>query len=317
MRARWHPWRRKARWGCGFLVMALLGSGCSIKRMAVNKLGNMLASSGSTFAEDDDPELIRRATPFSLKLMESLLAESPRHEGLLLATAEGFTQYSFAFVQEDGDELQDQNYAAAERLWSEARKLYLRARNYGLRGLDVKYPGFSAALREDPESTVQRAQQRDVPLLYWTGAAWAATISISKDQPELIADQNIVGALMKRALELDGDYDRGAIHTFMISYEMAQPGREIPAVAKARQHFEQALALSGGMLASPLVSYAEAVCVPQQNKTEFESLLQRALAIDPDAQPQNRLANLIMQRRARWLLARTDDLFFPTQPGSK
>jgi hypothetical protein len=38
-------------------------------------------------------------------------------------------------------------------------------------------------------------------------------------------------------------------------------------------------------------------------------MLRRALAVDPDARPEWRLANLVMQRRARWLLAREDDLF--------
>ena len=67
--------------------------------------------------------------------------------------------------------------------------------------------------------------------------------------------------------------------------------------------------LSQHKLAGPLVAYAETVCVKKQNKQEFESLLKKALAIDPDADPENRLLNLVMQRRARWLLNRTDELF--------
>src|SRR6516165_4164132 len=59
-------------------AVILVGSGCSIRRMAVNKVGDALAGSGTTFAADDDPELIKAAAPFSLKLMESLLEESPR-----------------------------------------------------------------------------------------------------------------------------------------------------------------------------------------------------------------------------------------------
>jgi predicted anti-sigma-YlaC factor YlaD len=51
------------------------------------------------------------------------------------------------------------------------------------------------------------------------------------------------------------------------------------------------------------------VAVSQQDRAEFESLLNRALTIDPDARPEWRLANLIMQRRARWLLSRVDQLF--------
>src|SRR5436190_8814308 len=91
-----------------WLALALaLASGCSIKRMAINKLGDALAGAGTTFASDDDPELVKAAVPFSLKLVESLLAESPRHRGLLLAACSGFTQYSFAFVNEEADEKAD------------------------------------------------------------------------------------------------------------------------------------------------------------------------------------------------------------------
>src|SRR5579871_4533985 len=88
---------------CALVVL----SGCSVKKYAINQLGNALSGTGSTFGSDDDPELIRAAVPFSLKLIESLLAESPKHKGLLLAAAQGFTQYSYAFVQEDADELYD------------------------------------------------------------------------------------------------------------------------------------------------------------------------------------------------------------------
>ena len=40
-------------------LLALLTSGCSIKRLTVNKIGNALAAGGNTFASDDDPELVR------------------------------------------------------------------------------------------------------------------------------------------------------------------------------------------------------------------------------------------------------------------
>src|SRR5579862_5014990 len=117
------------------LPVLLLLSSCSVKKYAINKLGDALARTNTTFAADDDPELIRSAIPFSLKMVESLLAETPRHEGLLLAAARGFTQYAYAFVQEDADELEDTNKVAATAMRARAAKLYLRARNYGMRGL--------------------------------------------------------------------------------------------------------------------------------------------------------------------------------------
>ena len=112
------------------VLALLLGSGCSMKTVAANKLGDALAQGGTTFSGDDDPDLIRAAVPFSLKLMESLLNASPQHPGLLLATASGFTQYSYAFVQQEADELEDKDVAAATHMRERARRLYLRARSY-------------------------------------------------------------------------------------------------------------------------------------------------------------------------------------------
>jgi hypothetical protein len=71
--------------------------------MAVNKFGDALASGRSTYESDDDPELVASAVPFGLKLMESLLAESPKHPGLLLAASSGFTEYAYAFVGQQAD----------------------------------------------------------------------------------------------------------------------------------------------------------------------------------------------------------------------
>ncbi len=156
---------------------------------------------------------------------------------------------------------------------------------------------------------MRKTVKKDVPLLYWTAAAWGAAISVSKDNPDLIGDQPIMEALMDRALALDEKFDNGAIHTFMITYESSRIGAAGDSAARARRHFDRAMELSGGFEAAPLISLAEAVSLQQQNRKEFEALLGRALAIDADAKPEFRLANLVMQRRARWLLTRIDDLF--------
>jgi predicted anti-sigma-YlaC factor YlaD len=291
-------------------AVAISGGGCSIKRVAVNELGDALAgSAGGTFASDDDPELIKAAAPFSLKLVESLLQESPKHRGLLLAAASGFTEYGFAFVQEDADETEDRDLAAAAAMHDRARRLFLRARNYGLRGLEADHRGFEQALRANPKAAVQTAKKADVPSLYWTAAAWGSAITISKDNPDLIGDLPKVEALIDRALELDESFDGGAIHSFLISYEMSRPNAQGDPAARARKHFDRAMELSNGLQAGPLVNFAEAVCVQKQDAKQFDSLLKRALAINPDLKPEWRLENLIMQRRAKWLLSRKDELF--------
>jgi predicted anti-sigma-YlaC factor YlaD len=290
------------------LAAALLACGCSVRNYAVNQAASALAQSGKSFASDDDPELIRAAAPFSLKLMDSLLEEQPRHAALLTAASRGYTQYAYAYVQMDGEELEDQDIAQARAKFSRARLLYARGRDYGLRSLEVAHPGIGEQLHKDSGAALAATRPEDVPALYWTAASWGGLIGLSKGDPTTIAEVPLMQALIDRALVLDEGFDAGAIHTFLISYEPVRQGSKGDSIARAESHFERAVALSAGMQAAPYVALAEAVAVPQQDRARFKLLLDQALAVDVDARPQYRLANLIMQRRARWLLSRTDEL---------
>jgi predicted anti-sigma-YlaC factor YlaD len=277
--------------------------------MAVNRIGDALAGGASVYATDDDPDLVGDAMPFGLKTIESLLAESPHHKGLLLAAASGFTQYSYAFVQSKADYIEDTDFAQATALRQRAGRLYKRALGYGIRGLEETRPGLLEALRADPGTALAPFGKGDVPLLYWTGVAWGAAISLNKTDSELAAGLSLVEALVYRALELDEGFGLGAIHDFYIAYEGGRPASAGGSIDRARENLARALQLSGGHRAAPLVSFAETVDVGIQDRAEFEKLLNRALAVDVNAVPEQRLANIIAQQRARWLLSRKDRLF--------
>ncbi len=290
------------------VLAALALSGCSVKTFAANKLGDALSAPGpSVYATDDDPELIREALPFSLKTVESLLQASPRHKGLLLTACSGFTSYANAFVQLDAEALEATDYEESERLKARARKLYLRGRDYCLRRVELKRPGLRAALSADPETALGHVKF-DVDELYWLGASWGSAIALGVDQPDLVADFPVVRTLMQKALAIDEDYADGAIHEVFITLDGMSPSMGGDA-ARARQHFERAVELSKGHSASAYVAMAVSVAQPAGNKDEFTSLIDRALAVNPNDVPETRLATLIAQKRARVLLARIDDLF--------
>ncbi len=271
--------------------------------------GRRPVSDRTNFSSDNDPDLIREAVPFSLKLMETVLAEAPRHRGLLQAATSSFTQYAYAFVQQAADEMEGTDLAHAERLRTRARLLYLRARDYGLRGLEVSHRDFALKLRQSPLQAVAAARSEDVGLLYWTAAAWGSAMSLSKTDPDLVADQLVVEALIDRAYVLEPDHGDGAIEGFLITYEGSRQGARGDPAERSKKHYLRAVELTRGQLASPHVSFAEAVCVGKQDRKEFELLLRKALAINPDARPEWRLQNLIARRRAQWLLSRLDELF--------
>ena len=301
--------RRHAHFTTLLLAAALL-SGCSVRKFAINKLGDSLArGGGATWTGDNDPEFIGDAVPFSLKLLESLLAESPKHQGLLFAAASGYTQYTYVYLQLPAEQVEPNDVSQAAALRDRSRNLYFRARDYGLHGLDVQHQALSTSLSENPSQAVKIATAKDVPLLYWTAASWGAAISISKDHPDIVADQPKVEALIDRAYQLNPDFEHGAIDMFFISYEGARQGAKGDFAERCKLHFDRAVKLTDRQLASPYVSYAENVSVQKQNRAEFESMLHQALAIDPNARIEWRLSNVVMQRRAKWLLSREDDLF--------
>jgi hypothetical protein len=295
----------------GLLLVMLtpLLNGCFIKSIMVDSFADSLAAPGDTFSADNDPELIRQAVPFSLKLMESILSATPRHVPLLAALAKGFTEYAYAFVHSDGDYMAESNYEKSQELKARAKNLYIRARDYGLRGFDARYEHFSELIRTDPKAAVAKTKKEDIDLLYWTGVSWLAAISLGKDDPELVSDVPQGEALIYRAYELEPDYDDGSLHEFLITYEGSRPVLMGGSRKKAKEHFEAALKLNQGLSASTYVNYAEAVDEKEQNREEFIDMCNKALAIDVDKKPSWRLVNLITQKRAKWLLSQVDTLF--------
>jgi len=301
--------RLPTRWLTLLVALAALATlpACSIRKFATKSVANSLTSGPDVYATDDDPELVREAIPFGLKTIEGLLATLPNHEGLLLAACRGFTQYAVGFVAADADLLPPEKFEEQEALHARALRLCLRARDYGLRGLELKHKGLTARLQSDP-NVAKEITVKELPMLFWTAAAWGSAISLGKDHPELMADVSVVRALFARGLELNESYEAGMFHEAMIPLE-ALPTAMGGSLDRARQHFARARELSKDGRASVFVTQAENVSIQTQNRAEFQKLLDQALAVDPNRDSLQRLPTLVSQRKARGLLLRMNDLF--------
>ncbi len=227
--------------------------------------------------------------------------------GLHDSLASGFTQYAVVYVLHPAEQVKYEDFDQYERGRDRGRKLLHRARAYGLGGLELRHEGLRDALLAGSLDGLSDATDEDISLLYWTGAAWLASISLSKEDMDAIGELPVAAGLVFRAHELDPEWDRGALHDLLISVEpvMPMPGGQ----DRAREHFERAVALCDGTRASPYLSLANAVSVVNQDRDEFVSLMEKALAIDVDAYPNDRLANVYAQEQARFLLDHIDDLF--------
>jgi predicted anti-sigma-YlaC factor YlaD len=244
-----------------------------------------------------------------LKLYESLLESVPNHVPLLTSTCGAFTQNGYAFLESEADAVELKDRDQATLLRERALKHYLRGRQYCLRALDVRFgKGTSEKLIQDPAAAIAKAEKKDVALLYWSAASWGSAISLGIDKPEIAVDFPSVRALADRALALDPAWNKGAIHELMITLD-SLPEALGGNADRAREHFKTAVALQKGLSPGPYVSLALGISVPNQNRAEFQQLLQSALAIDPEKDPSNRLVILLGQKRARVLLQRIDEKF--------
>lgn len=292
--------------GLWALLLIVVHSSCSLRKRAVDTLADIWAEAEKSYLSDDDPELVAAALPFNLKTLETLLETMPRHRGLLLSATKSFTLYAYGFVEPEAEIVQEESFDRAEAIRLRATRLYRRAFQYGFRGLEVEHAGFAETLRREPEKRVATLELEDVPLAVWTAAALGAAISLSKDDQELTADITVVGALLKRALELDEDFGDGTTHELLVRYEAQRVGGSLE---KAQEHYRRAEALSKGRRCSTWLTWAESVSVPEQNREEFENLMERILSFDVSSYPENRLLNILAQRRARRLKERIDELF--------
>ena len=277
-----------------------------LKRKAVGMVAETLASSGDVFTRDDDLELVGDAIPFGLKLYESLLDSAPTNKDLLIATCSNFTQYGVAYIETDALVLGEaQHHDEVVHLNARALKLYLRAKGYCERAMEVRFPGIMQKLPADPVGALAKAEKKDVPLLYWMAASWGSAIALGVDRPDLVIDMPTVRALAERAIALDETWSRGTLHEMFVSLDSLPPALG-GNPERARMHFTKAVDLQKGLSPGPYVALALGVVVPAQDRAEYEKLLNEALAIDPAKDPSNRLVTLVQQRRARALLDQID-----------
>lgn len=270
--------------------------------MVIGQLANGLAVQGQ--AEEEDLDLAREASPFYLKLSEAVLREKPGHLALAESVAGGFTQYAYAFVAFEADRVEEHDVKEAERLRQRAARLYRRAQGHAMTALEKAHPGLRAALAAP--GVLPKLAREEVGLAYWAAAAWGGWISLSKDNPDLVADLPLAARLAQLAWQTDPDWGQGSLTSLLATFEAARPGGDR---AQALAWFDQAIAQSAGRGAGALVAKAEGHALPAGDRTAFEVLLNDALALPESTDGATSLQNQVMRRRAEWLLEKSGDLF--------
>ncbi|MEY4757931.1 MAG: hypothetical protein RJA34_2829 [Pseudomonadota bacterium] len=283
------------------LAISGLLSACTPRHLLVHSAADALATQGQS--DEEDLGLAREASAFYLKLSESVLRLSPGHMKLAESVASGLTQYAYAFVAFEAEQLSSTDTQAAHVLNERARRLYLRAHRHAMAALEHDSPGFAGALAQTDSRLWPSIQKSQVNVTYWAAASWGAYIALSKDDPDAVADLPLAARLAFLAWQTAPQHAEGSLASLLGSFEAARPGGSR---LKATSYFDAAIAASAGQNAGPYVAKAESISLPEGDRAQFEGLLKQALEL---SKKRTDLSNQVMQQRARWLLRSADDLF--------
>lgn len=294
------------------LLAAPLLAGCSlVTGVAVNSLAEVLAEGEAVYRSDEDLELVGSALAFNLKTLETLLLANPEHDGMLLSAAKGFLLYTYGFVEPQRFDLDFTQFEEEQAIRARAARLYARAADFGMRGLELRHPGIRERLRRAPEGAAAELETEDAALALWTGTALGGRIGMATDDPEATADLSVVGALLDASRRLDDSVDDGVVYDYLSVYEVARVGGSME---RAREHYERSLAVGAERLPVVWSTWAETGSVANGDHEEFDALLRRTLDFDLDSEPGGRLLNRIAQERAAWLLRNREDYFLDILP---
>ena len=304
----------KVRHFIALLAVSVLLFSCSIKKMAVNSMAkNMSGDATAVFMEDNDPVLVGEAFPVILKMMDMLAATSPDNSAIKSTAGSMYVMYANVWLQGKGAMLPYEEWETQKELYDRAKKHYRRGYDYIMEALELKHKGFKAAFDSaDYENAFAGFKKEDAADLYWGGAAVLAGVSTDVLDPNFAADRDGAVKMLFKALELDPDFGNGMLDEIMMQYYASMPEGMGGSMDKALYHYKHALELSNDSLVSIHVSYASTICTKKQNQEgydEFTAVLEKVLERDVESVKENRLANIISQQKAAWLLENRDDYF--------
>lgn len=253
----------------------------------------------------DHPKIVSLYFEKKIKSLERKKSLSTEQKRLLLKTK---VEYGFGVLLEESDRILDDDYNLGVKKSQEAYIVFSDAKKVGNSILIISYPKLDSWLSGE---TDLQFKINDVSDLYWLAAAYGGAIKSSRGNPFDVVKLPVVKKLLITAIALDPKWGKGALYSAMMSYTSSRPDLFGDALIDSVSSFyEKALIASDSLDASLFVSYAELIDKKFQDRDAFEQKLDIVLNMDVEKDKDFRLSNIIAQERAKWLLSKTDEIFF-------
>ena len=275
-------------------LLLVLTSGCaSLMSSAATGLADSLSTA---VLNQNDPETARAAIPAYMVLLDGILESNPDDPELLVAAATMYATYGAVFAE---NELR-------------ASRLTTRARSYALRAMCITYAescNWPAMHYDDFVASVQGVRPKHADVLYTYGFASLVYLRAHGSEMSTLAELPEIEALFYHYLDIAGDQVTPSTHTYMGIMLTLRPPALGGRPEEAREHFEKAIALTGGRDLGAKVEFARGYAKLLYDRELHDQLLNEVVAADPNEYGLT-LSNILAQEDAAKLLEEADDYFF-------
>jgi hypothetical protein len=292
------------------IAFAGVSAACNMVAFTANTTSKVLQVASPALNQESDVELAREAAPASLKTVEGFHLASPSNEILITILAKGYCEYGFGFLEFDIQKARAKgDDDTADAVTKRATNLFLRCMNYGLKLLDGSWQKAMYADTTTFEAKVKSASKGEVPGMFFTAMGLAQAINLNRDDIELVAFAPKAKLIFERVAVLDGTFYNGGAHLALgLLYSSQSPALGgNPELGK--KEFEAAIAVTGGKFLMPKVLMAQSYATITNNRELFHKTLVQVLETSPAVYPDQRLANELAHRRAKFLLSREKEIF--------
>jgi len=302
--------------GLTALLLAVMLTACSTRKMTVRAVSDVMVGGVAAFEEDDDLDLIERALPANIKLLEALLESDPQNRQLLVLLARLYASYSFAFFDGriEAAELTDTSVEIGGSSIAETKKTavryYRKGNEYALRALEIRHPNARGQLADpsNAEPFIRGLDIEEMPALFWYGFTLSADINYNRDSISAVGQGHLVEKAMQRVIETDEAYFYGGAHLVLLVYYGSRSPLMGGKPELAIEHYRRIEQINGKGFYLADLYYARFVLYQQQDRAKFTAVLNRILQ-DTATEERFRLYNRIAADRARIYLSAADRLF--------
>ena len=296
----------------GGLLLALLVTSCSLKKMVVRQATGFFAESRKVFEQETDLELAETSIASNLKLLEAMQVHDEKNAELNLLIAEIYSAYTLSFAEDKMEQAEaDKKDAEVKRQQQRAKMLYLRARDFAGKVLlpRLEVESMSTLTEKQLQEKLAKLDKDDIAAVFWYAFAWGSAINVDREDTEALSELPKIEVMMAQVKAWDEAYYFAGAWLFEGVYFGARAEMMGGNLPRSKEAFEKNLKFTEGKLLITQYFYARTYCIFAQDKACFDRNIKIVLEAPADIHPGQKLANALAKKKAERLKKRKADFF--------